>query len=95
MTIEKQRNEYGTPLDSRETYTKVDWLIWSASLATDRDDFIKLVEPLWKMINDTPDRVAFSDWTDTITARQLNFQHRSVVGGFYMKLLKEKGIRQV
>ncbi|MCY9696050.1 glutaminase family protein [Paenibacillus alginolyticus] len=89
----KQRNEYGTPLDSRETYTKADWLIWSASLATDRDDFIKLVEPLWKMINDTPDRVAFSDWTDTITARQLNFQHRSVVGGFYMKLLKEKGIK--
>lgn len=91
----KHRNEYGTPLDSRETYTKADWLIWSASLATDQDDFIKLVEPLWKMINDTPDRVAFSDWTDTITARQLNFQHRSVVGGFYMKLLKEKGIRRV
>ncbi|MEQ4486858.1 glutaminase family protein [Cohnella silvisoli] len=87
-----RRNEYGTPLDSRETYTKADWLIWSAALATDRDDFLKLVEPLWKMLNDTPDRVAFSDWTDTITARQLNFQHRSVVGGFYIKLLKDKGI---
>ncbi|MEQ4483296.1 glutaminase domain-containing protein [Cohnella silvisoli] len=47
---------------------------------------------MWKMLNDTPDRVAFSDWTDTITARQLNFQHRSVVGGFYMNLLKDKGI---
>ncbi|RKP52907.1 DUF4965 domain-containing protein [Cohnella endophytica] len=89
-----KRNEYGTPLDNRETYTKADWLIWSAALATEREDFIKLIEPLWKMLNDTPDRVAFSDWTDTVTARQLNFQHRSVVGGFYMKLLKDSGVKR-
>ncbi|MFC5649894.1 glutaminase domain-containing protein [Paenibacillus solisilvae] len=91
----ERQNEYGTPLDSRATYTKADWLIWSAALAEERNDFIKLVEPLWKMLNDTPDRVPFSDWTDTITARQLNFQHRSVVGGFYIKLLKDKGIKRV
>lgn len=88
----KRRNAYGTPLDSRATYTKGDWLVWSAALAEERDDFIRLVEPLWQMLNDTPDRVPFSDWTDTITARQLNFQHRSVVGGIYMKLLKDKRI---
>jgi hypothetical protein len=90
-----RQNEYGTPLDNRESYTKADWLIWSASLATDRKDFVKLVEPLWRMLNDTSDREPLSDWTDTITARQLNFQHRSVVGGFYMKLLKDKGIKRV
>ncbi|QHT62440.1 DUF4965 domain-containing protein [Paenibacillus lycopersici] len=88
----KHSNVYGTPLDSRATYTKSDWLVWSASLAEERGDFIALTEPIWTMLNETPDRVPFSDWTDTLTARQLNFQHRSVVGGIFMKLLKDKGI---
>ncbi|WP_308636259.1 glutaminase family protein [Paenibacillus silvisoli] len=88
----KQRNVYGTPLDSRATYTKSDWLIWSAALAERQSDFERLIEPVWRMLNDTPNRVPFSDWTDTLTARQLNFQHRSVVGGMFIKLLKDKGI---
>ncbi|NBC67449.1 DUF4965 domain-containing protein [Paenibacillus sacheonensis] len=88
----KQRNRYGTPLDSRATYTKADWVIWSATLAEDRNDFIALTDPIWTMLNETPDRVPFSDWTDTLTARQLNFQHRSVVGGIFVKVLKDKGI---
>ncbi|RAP73889.1 glutaminase [Paenibacillus montanisoli] len=88
----KQRNVYGTPLDSRATYTKSDWLLWSATLAERQNDFERLIEPVWRMLNDTPNRVPFSDWTDTLTARQLNFQHRSVVGGMFIKLLKDKGI---
>ncbi|SFJ70263.1 protein of unknown function [Paenibacillus sp. UNC496MF] len=87
-----RRNRYGTPLDSRASYTKSDWVVWSASFAEDREDFIALVEPVWTMLNESPDRVPFSDWTDTLTARQLNFQHRSVVGGIFMKLLKDKGL---
>ncbi|WP_201755556.1 glutaminase family protein [Paenibacillus glycinis] len=88
----KRGNVYGTPLDSRATYTKSDWVLWSAALAEERSDFIALMEPIWTMLNETPDRVPFSDWTDTLTARQLNFQHRSVVGGIFMKLLRDKGI---
>ncbi|TJY41115.1 DUF4965 domain-containing protein [Cohnella pontilimi] len=87
-----RQNPYGVPLDSREAYTKADWLIWAASLATEQQDFMKLMEPLWKFLNETPDRVPFTDWYDTKTARQMNFQHRSVVGGIYIKLLKEKWI---
>ncbi|SDX35003.1 glutaminase family protein [Paenibacillus sp. CF384] len=88
----KQSNKYGTPLDSRATYTKSDWLVWSAALADEQETFTALIEPIWQMLNDTPDRVMFSDWTDTLTARPLNFQHRSVVGGISMKVLKDKGI---
>nr|WP_090579903.1 glutaminase family protein [Paenibacillus sp. OV219] len=91
----KQSNKYGTPLDSRATYTKSDWLVWSAALAEQDSDFTSLIEPIWHMLNDTPDRVPFSDWTDTLTTRQLNFQHRSVVGGIFMKVLKDKGIMKV
>lgn len=89
-----RRNRYGTPLDNRKTYTKGDWLVWAASLTADKMRFMSLVEPLWHMLNDTPDRVPFSDWTDTLNSRQVGFQHRSVVGGMFIKLLKDKGIRR-
>jgi len=87
-----KRNAYGTPLDSRETYTKADWLVWAACLAEKKEDFEALVDPLWDMLNATPDRVPFSDWTDTVTAKSIGFQHRSVVGGLFMKLVKDKGL---
>jgi hypothetical protein len=90
----RQSNKFGTPLDNRQSYTKGDWLVWAAALSTDKDEFAQLVQPLWQMLNDTVDRVPFSDWTDTLTARQLNFQHRSVVGGMFIKLLKDKGIQR-
>lgn len=95
VSYRRRQNAYGTPLDNRATYTKADWLVWSAALAEERDDFIALIEPLWRMLHETPDRVPFSDWTDTLTARQLNFQHRSVIGGIYMKLLKDKRVLRV
>ncbi|MDO3413370.1 DUF4965 domain-containing protein [Saccharibacillus sp. CPCC 101409] len=87
----QRRNAYGTPLDSRADYTKADWLVWAASLAEDQADFAAIVSPLWDMLNETQDRVPFSDWTDTKTARQIGFQHRSVLGGIFMKLLKDRG----
>jgi len=86
-------NRYGTPLDNRATYTKADWLVWAASLSSDKTVFARLMEPLWHMLNETPDRVPFTDWYDTVTARQVGFQHRSVVGGIFIQLLKEKGLR--
>jgi hypothetical protein len=85
-----QQQRYGVPLDSRENYTKSDWLLWAASLAEHEDDFKTLIAPLWTYLNETPDRVPFSDWHHTETARQMNFQHRSVLGGMFIKLLKER-----
>jgi hypothetical protein len=31
-----------------------------------------------------------TDWYDTETDRQMNFQHRSAVSGLYIKLLKNQ-----
>ncbi|MBB3129641.1 hypothetical protein FHS19_004316 [Paenibacillus rhizosphaerae] len=87
-----RRSRYGVPLDSRASYTKSDWLVWAASLASRQEDFEKLVAPLWAAYHDTPDRVPMTDWYDTETDRQMNFQHRSVVGGLYIKLLKDQGL---
>lgn len=86
----QKQNRYGTPLDNRSTYTKADWLVWAAALADTKEAFERLVEPLWLFLHETPSRVPFTDWYDTISGRQIGFQHRSVVGGLFAKMLKDK-----
>lgn len=82
-------NKYGTPLDSRSTFTKPDWLVWAATLSKDDNDFTKLIEPIWSFLNETPSRVPFSDWYGTVDRLEKGFHNRSVVGGVFIKLLKD------
>jgi hypothetical protein len=85
-------NPYGLPLDSRRTYTKLDWTVWSAALADSPDGFDKLVSPVYDFLSATPDRVPMTDWYQTTNARKVGFQARSVVGGVFIKLLADPGI---
>lgn len=82
-------NRFGLPLDNRATYTKLDWTIWSATLARNPQDFQTLVHPVYEFLNQSPSRVPMTDWYDTITAKQVGFQARSVVGGVYIKMLAD------
>ena len=97
---------YGLPLDNRQPYTKSDWLIWTATLAGNRDTFEDMVAPLWDAYNSMLSRVPATDWYYTITGQhkaynsssekvEKSFRNRTVVGGHFIKLLEYKGIMKL
>ena len=82
-------NRYGVPLDSRADYTKLDWEIWTATLADKPADFQAILAPIYMWTNETTSRVPMTDWYDTKTGKQVGFQARSVVGGVFIKALAD------
>jgi len=88
----KTQNVYGLPLDNRKTYTKLDWIVWTASLTQDRADFDALIAPVFKFLNEGPNRSPMTDWYETISGKKVGFTARPVVGGVYIPALYHKDL---
>ena len=86
----KHFNEYGMPLDSRADYTKSDWLVWTASMASSKKVFADYIAPLWKAYNESSSRVPMTDWYDRVSGKWVSFRHRTVQGGLFMRVLMNK-----
>lgn len=80
---------FGLPLDNRERYTKLDWIVWTATLAGSPADFAALVSPVYRFLNESSSRVPMTDWYWTHDGKQRGFQARSVVGGVFIKMLAD------
>ncbi|KAA6351952.1 hypothetical protein EZS27_000749 [termite gut metagenome] len=88
------QNKYGLPLDSRHQYTKADWIVWSATLSRSTSDFQQLISPLYQFVNETTDRIPMSDWYWTDKPEHVSFRARSVLGGYFIKIMEDKLISQ-
>lgn len=80
---------YGLPLDSRTKLTKTDWSIWSATLATNQEDFQAIVNPILDYMNQTTTRDPIADSYITDDLRSGGMHARPVVGGFFIKMLDD------
>ncbi|RPD78548.1 DUF1793-domain-containing protein [Lentinus tigrinus ALCF2SS1-7] len=78
-----KNNPFGVPLDTRHTYTKSDWQIWTAGIATSnsvRDQFVGAVK---SYAADNKNRVPFGDLYETKDGTWVanTGRARPVVGG--------------
>ena len=86
----KMQNTYGLPLDNRETYSKLDWIMWTATLTGERKDFDALLAPVFKFLNEGSDRSPMTDWYQTKSGKKVGFTARPVVGGVFARVLYDK-----
>ncbi|KAG9084624.1 hypothetical protein FS749_005086, partial [Ceratobasidium sp. UAMH 11750] len=81
-----QGAQYGVALDSRHSYTKSDWQIFTAGvvLTNTRDTLVSRVRDyLANGKNNAP----FSDWYDAISGKSVGFRARPVAGGHFALLV--------
>jgi hypothetical protein len=89
---QKNMNRFGLPLDGRKTWAELPWSFWTAALTGKRADFVKIVDPIYDYVNETPSRVPFADFYWTQTGTEAGMHARPVIGGIYILPLLEKTI---
>ena len=78
-----QSASFGFPLDNRHGYTKADWEMWIAASTDDPNLRQQIIDKAYAYINQTQNRVPFSDWYETSNGVCDAFKARPVVGGMF------------
>ncbi|KAJ7082033.1 DUF1793-domain-containing protein [Mycena belliarum] len=80
-------NQYGIPLDTRHTYSKTDWLVWTAGIVTDDAVRAQIIAALAAFAANGLNNVPLSDLYDTVSGLNQGFRARPVVGGHLALML--------
>ncbi|KAL1694460.1 hypothetical protein GGG16DRAFT_122510 [Schizophyllum commune] len=80
---QKHSNTFGVPLDSRHTYTKSDWEIWTAAIMSDTNTRDMLISAVAQYAANGQNDAPFSDWYETTDGKVAGFRARPVVGGHF------------
>ena len=64
--------------------------MWTASMAPNARRFQNFANFVWKWANETTTRWPLSDWYYTDSPTAVGFRARSVIGGFWMKILMDR-----
>ncbi len=88
----KVAKPFGVPLDNRGAGAKLDWSLWTATLTQNPGDFEAIMDPVYRFVNETPQRVGMGDWYDTSNGNHLFMHSRPVVGGVFLQMLYSNSI---
>ncbi|KAG0709752.1 hypothetical protein DFH29DRAFT_978606 [Suillus ampliporus] len=72
---------YGVPLDTRHTYTKSDWELWTAAIMTNTTARDMFIDSVYKYAADGESNQPLGDWYETLDGTVDGFRARPVVGG--------------
>lgn len=81
-----REQQYGIPLDYRNSYTKTDWELWAVASTDDTQLRQDVFDGIYNAFNTTPDRVPFTDWYEPSSGRRTGFLARPVIGGVFAAL---------
>jgi len=82
--------DYGTSLDVRNDWSKIDWLSWASALTKKEENYKIIMDKMYNFLNTSPSRCPFTDLYVVDTGKALgtgSFVARPVVGGFFAKAL--------
>ncbi|KAK0453442.1 hypothetical protein EV421DRAFT_1700907 [Armillaria borealis] len=72
---------FGVPLDTRHTYTKSDWEIWTSAFMTDNETRNIFISAVKSWASDGRSSQPLGDWYETVNGNPEGFRARPVVGG--------------
>jgi hypothetical protein len=88
-TYLQEAKPFGTPLDSRVSFTKSDWIAWCSVLTECTEKSKRLIKTVDNFLKNTKSRVPFGDWYETEDGKIHFFRNRTVQGAMFILLLKK------